>query len=137
MNADAILAGLHARLKTVTGLRAILDYEPESVQAAPFLYSLLDETARPLPAGQQQSVRYRYLHRVVIDWTDPAAAERLVRRYTDAIPNAIAADPTLGGVVTRGFASVVDQAAGFVVINKVLVRVLDSYSETLVKRAAQ
>lgn len=129
--AQDILTGLHERLQTLDGLSPILDYEPASVEP-PMIYSLLDEVGRPM-TGALVARRYRFLHRLVVLWIDNREAEQQLLSYANQIAAAIDADPYLGGRITSGGARIVDQQAGFTRINNVLYRILDSYSEVVVK----
>lgn len=127
-----ILLGLHARFQTLEGIKGIFDYEPAAIEATPIIYSLLDESHRT----QQQALttrRYRFMHRLVVQWVDNPTAEQTILEYTDRIPAAVEVDPQLDGAITSGIAAIVDQITGFVVINKVIYRVLDSYSDVTVK----
>lgn len=131
-DARTILLAIHERFKTLEGIKALLDYEPAVIEATPLIYSLLDESHRT----QQQSLttrRYRFLHRLVVQWVDNQSAEQTILRYTNLIPNAIDANPQLAGTITSGIAVINDQVTGFVTINKVLYRVLDSYSDVTIK----
>ncbi len=133
MSATTVLAGLHARFATVEGLRAILIGEPPTFDDAPLLYSLLDRVPERSQAGQVTTMRYRFLHRLVVLWTDPHQAEQELLRFVNTIPAAVDADQQLGGTLTSGLASFVEGQAGFVVNSQTLYRVFDWYSETVEK----
>lgn len=128
--AEDLLVGLTERLATLPGLTSVLTYEPTSVEP-PMIYSLLDEVVR-VP-GAITTRRYRYLHRLVIAWIGNDLAEAQLLSYVDPVAAAIDADPFLGARIACGSARITDQQAGFVVINKTLYRVLDSYSECVTK----
>lgn len=128
---EAIHVQFRARLEGIVG--GILDYEPAAIQKAPLMYSLLDEVDQTV-TGMARGRRYRFMHRLVVVWVDNRQAEATILRYVDAIPAAIDADPSLGGVLGSGIARIVDQRAGWVTIGGALYRVLDSFSDTLDKR---
>lgn len=109
-------------------LAVILDYEPESAQDSPLIYSLLEDFERS-GEGDVVEVSRRTLHRLCIAWGDNKEAERLLRVYVDAIPGAFDADPTLGGRVR--YAEITAGDAGFVTIDGTEYRSLDFYSEVI------
>jgi hypothetical protein len=132
MSYQAILTGLQTQLKTVVGIRAVLDYVPTSVQTAPLIYSVLD-SAEIVRSGQVRAVRYRILHRLCVRWQDNERAEWEIIPLVDAIPAAIEADPHLGGVLTAGYAEINEIEAAWVTIGGIEYRVLDFYSTVIEK----
>lgn len=136
MSATTVLAGLHERFKTVEGLKAILSEEPATFDEAPLLYSMLDRVERS-QAGQLTTMRYRFLHRLVVLWTDNAQAEQEILRFTNAIPAAVDADAQLAGTLGNGLARLSEAQAGFMVNTQVTYRVLDWYSDVVEKGAYQ
>lgn len=135
---DAI-AGLKGAVETVDGLNLVLDYEPTSFQRLPAVYLLLDSFSRS-QAGQVTVMRYRVLCRLCVRWQDNEKAEWELIPFVNSIPAAIDQDPTLGGAITRGFASVAEDAnaiAGFVRIGGTMYRSLDVYVDIVDKGAYQ
>jgi hypothetical protein len=129
---DAIVAGLGVRYATISGIKAILDYEPKTVSNPPIIYTLLDTVTRS-QAGQVTVMDYRILSRLCIRWQDNEYAERELRPYVNALPASIDADPKLGGAIPSGMAAVTDIQAVFVTINGVLLRCLDMYVRVVEK----
>lgn len=132
MSYATILAGLHTRLVTVTGLNAVLDYVPTAVQDPPIVYSLL-QRASITRSGQVVATTYRILHRVVIRWQDNEQAEIEASSFVNAIPAAVAADPHLGGALVSGYADISECDSGFADIGEVTYRILDFYSTVVEK----
>ena len=132
MSYQAILTGLQTQLKTVVGIRAVLDYVPTSVQTAPLIYSVLD-SAEIVRSGQVRAVRYRILHRLCVRWQDNERAEQEIIPFVNSIPDAVADDPQLGGRLTRGYAWIVEIEAAWVTISGVEYRAVDFYSEVIEK----
>ncbi len=132
MSYAGILAGLHARLATVSGLNAVLDYVPTAVHDPPIVYSFL-ESATIARSGQVRTTTYRILHRVVIRWQDNEQAEIEASGFVNGIPLAIEADPHLGGVLASGYAETRECSSGFAEIGEVTYRVLDFYTTVVEK----
>lgn len=129
-----VLAGLHERIATVPGIdsKNVLSYEPTSIVAFPTVYSLLDGIEYG-EAGQVRTTKYRVLHRLCLRWQHNERAEQQLIPFVDAIPAAIREDPRLGGRITNGLAVAVEARGVFIEIGGVLLRCLDTYTETLVK----
>lgn len=135
---DDLITYLHGTLfRTVSGLVDydddgepvnLLDYEPDVVHAPHLLYTLLADFKRDT-AGQVTTMRYRLLHRLVIQWQDNQEAERVLRSFVHPIPAAFDADPLLGNLITKGLARISDGASGFVVISNTKFRCLDFFSD--------
>lgn len=124
-----VVDGLIECLGTIPGFTAywnLLDYEPDSVQSPPLIYTLLDGFTRSAQ-GQITIMRYRILVRLVIQWQDHQAAEQELRDRLHEIPAAIDVDPTLGGRIDRGLAEVSDGQSGFVRISNTQFRCLDYF----------
>ena len=134
MRLAAILDSLSSRYRQAHGLTAALTYEPRAVQAPPLVYSLLESFTRTETAAQAET-RYRILSRVVIQWRDTEAAEHALMTYAEALPALIAADPQLGGLISRGRAHVTDAITGFLLIDGTEYRVLDLFVEVVDKVA--
>lgn len=132
MSYATILAGLHARLETVAGLNAVLDYVPTAVHDPPIVYSLLQRVSITR-SGQVRSTTYRILHRVVIRWQDNEQAEIEASPFVDSIPLAVEADPQLGGALISGYADISECESGFAEIGEVVYRILDFYATVVEK----
>lgn len=132
MSYATVLAGLHARLATVPGLNAVLDYVPTSVHEPPALYSRL-ERATITRSGQLRATTYRILHRVVIRWQDNEQAEVEASPFVNSVPLAVETDPWLGGALTSGYAEISECESGFAEIGEITYRVLDFYSTVVEK----
>jgi hypothetical protein len=136
---QAAIAGLKDAVETVDGLNLVLDYEPPSLTRLPAVYRLLDSFNRT-QAGQVTVMRYRVLCRLCVRWQDNEKAEWELIPFVNSIPAAIDADPQLGGAITRGYASVAEDAnanAGFVRIGGTMYRSLDVYVDIVDKDAYQ
>jgi hypothetical protein len=129
-----VVAGMHERLATVTGIKACLTYEPTEVQQPPIIYSLLDTFERRQET-QLTVMRYRILHRLVIATASVAKAEEQLAAYVNVIPAAIDADPQLGGRILSGLARIADAQAVWVKLGSQVYRCLDCYSDVLTKGA--
>lgn len=136
MSYTTVKAGLIERLNTVSGLNVKLAYEPESIQDAPAIYTILDSFERT-QEGQITVMRYRTLHRLWIKWQDNEAAEIELDSFVNSIPSAIDQDPHLGARLTRGVAVMADGVAEWRVISGVLYRTIDFFTETVEKGAYQ
>ena len=111
---------------------AILDYVPTAIQDTPILYSLLDnlEITR---SGQIRTQHYRILHRLLVRWQDNEMAEQQVIPYVNSIPDAVEANPHLGGVLVSGYAEINECDAVWVTVAGVEYRALDFYSTVIDK----
>jgi len=127
-----VVAGMHARLATVTALKAVLDYVPTSVQDSPVLWSCL-AGMKIERRGQIVAVTYRILHRVAIQWQDNEQAEMEAIPLVDAIPAAVEADPHLGGLLVSGFAEINECDPGWATIGDKEWRILDFFSTVVEK----
>jgi hypothetical protein len=72
--------------------------------------------------------KFRILHRLLVPWQDNEQAEIQIMPFVDSIVDALDADPTLGGVITSGYAQITDIEALWVTIGGVEYRALDFYS---------
>jgi hypothetical protein len=127
-----VLAGMTERLQTLTGLKAVLDYVPKTIQTTPLAYSLL-ESVDIRQSGQVTTREYRILHRIVFVWQDNEGAELELIPYVDLAPAAVRADPHLGGRIVSGYAEIVRVEGGWVTIGNIEYRVLDCHSHVVVK----
>lgn len=131
---STIMTALHTRLGLIPGIAVVLDYEPKSVQVAPLMYSLLESFTRE-QSGQIVTMKYRTLHRLVIQWQDNEQAEGQLRSFVPLIPAWIEADQQLGGTIPSGFIRCTDAATGFLAIGGTDCRICDFYTEAIVKVA--
>jgi hypothetical protein len=134
MSYETVVEGLHERFATVEGIVGIQLGEPASIQATPYLYTLLDEVERT-QAGQMTMMRYRSLHRLCFDTQDMEAAEAQLAGYVNAVPASVDADPQLTGRITGGLARISQGRATWVKLNGTLFRCLDYTSDVLEKGA--
>lgn len=128
MSYSDVLAGLHTRLDTVSGLTVVMG-EPASVQTSPLLYSALENVTREVQ-GTTVRVTYRTLHRLCIRWGEREQAEAELAALVNAIPMTIDASPRLGGQ-TRGQATMTAGEAGYVTLGGVVFRSMDFYSSVM------
>lgn len=140
-----VIDGLHERFLTVDGFAKYNDagalvnmvrYEPRAIAVFPFLYTLLDKFERS-QAGQITTMRYRILHRVVLQWQDNDQSEQQMLAWVHPFCAAIDADPTLGGRVALGMATMAEASTGFASISGTKYRVIDFFSSTLTKAAVR
>jgi hypothetical protein len=136
-----VITELHRLFAGVPGLAKLdengnpvnlLRYEPRVIQVTPTLYTLLDSFQRDT-SGQVTAMRYRILHRVVLQWQDNAESEAALEPLIQAVPAAVDADPTLGGLLEKGVARIGDGSTGFVVISNTKYRCIDFFSDVLTK----
>jgi hypothetical protein len=132
MSYETIVEGLHERLVTVTALKAVLDYVPTSVQDSPVVWSVLADM-KITRTGQVVAKPYRILHRVAIQWQDNEQAELAALPLVDSIPDAVEADPHLGGRLVSGMAEINECEAGWATIGGLEFRLLDFYSTVVEK----
>ena len=132
MSYQTVIEGLHERFETVTALRAVLDYAPTAIHDAPLLYSILDS----MTVNYEQPVtawKYRILHSVVLRWQDFEQSELEALPLVNSIPQAVRADPHLGGRLASGMALISECQSGFREIGEGVYRVLDFYSTVVEK----
>ena len=136
MSYATVLAGMTERLETLTGLKAVLDYVPTSIQTTPIAYSLL-ESVDIRQSGQGLTRETHILHRIVFAWQNNEGAELELIPYVDSVPAAVRADPQLGGRLATnlaepnkmgGYAQIVQVEGGWVTIGGTEYRVLDCHS---------
>lgn len=124
------LTGLNAAIATVTALKAVLDYEPATLQTSPIVYSILDGFDRQVTGLTTRTV-YRTLHRLCIRYQEPETSEAQVQALADSIAEAVEADPKLGGRMRPGDAQITRGDAGWASIGGTTCRIVDFYSEVL------
>lgn len=132
MSYTTVKAGLHTRLQTISDLKVKLKYEPNTIQDAPAIYSILDSFTREI-VGQIVVMRYRTLHRLWVKWQDNEQAEVQLDSFINAIPAAIDADPHLGASLPNGMAMTTDGKAEWREIGGILYRTVDFFSEAVEK----
>lgn len=127
------LEGLEERLATVVGLKVRLRGEPTSIHACPLIYSEFDSfDEEDTDNSALKSIRWRTRHRLVIRLQDHHAAEDELIDFLERIPDAVAADPKLGGRLHHtGYAGITTGDAGYVTIDGLDYRTCDLYSEVL------
>lgn len=127
-NYDAIIAGLVATLKTVAGLKNVLDYEPAAISAggAPLAYLLLKEVPAIEPAtGGEMALRYTIGLRLVLIYTNNETAEQQVRQLVPAILSALGGDLSAGGAIVDGQVLATRATGGYITIASTRCRVVD------------
>lgn len=138
MSAVTVWQGIEERMRAVDGLQTILLGEPQSVHDFPALYGAYLRFARPLrntpPARNLVGMDHQFVLRLVVQWVDNPQAEMQLLSLLDAIPDAIDADPKLGGRLLGGMAYISEGAAGFAKIGRVDHRVVDYTLHVLEKR---
>lgn len=138
MSALTVWEGLEEVLRTVDGLQGVILGEPTAAHDLPCLYGAYQQFERPLrntpPARNLVGMQHTFLLRLLVRWQDNAEAERELLTLLDAIPDAIDADPRLGGRLDRGVAAVEAGIAGFITLGGVLHRVVDYTCRVLEKR---
>lgn len=126
-----VVEGLHERFVTVSALKAILDYEPNSIQTSPLLYSILDGFERRVD-GTVTVTRWRTMHRLILPVQKPEQTEEDLAALVMSIVEAVESSPKLGGRLRPGDAQVVSGDAGFLEIGEGnWYRRLDFYSEVV------
>jgi len=105
-----LLAALKTAYETVTGIGPVLSYEPKAFQAFPTMYTLLDrsEWFQMGMGGGSRTPVYELSSVLVFPWQDEAEAESDMVAFVDAIPAAVHADMTLGGVLDDGSNCIVE-----------------------------
>lgn len=110
---------------------ANLDHLPEVITACPILCTVLDES--PISRiGALERPRYRFLHRIAFDTSDPAGAERQLMAYAGLARPALDSAYQLG-LFTLGRAKVDNEVTGYWTVANSLYRILDIYTDTLAK----
>lgn len=136
-----VIDGLHERFATVPGfvqrndddeIVNLLSYEPRSIATTPTLYTLLDSYTRDCK-GQVTTMRYRIMHRLVVQWQDNEQSERELMSWVHVFAAAVDADPTLAGRITLGLAMIKEAQSGFVSISGTKYRCLDMFADVPTK----
>jgi len=130
--------GLESAFRGIAGLRGVMLGEPSGNMDLPCLYTAYQSFDRPLrnspPARNITGMSHQFACRLVIQWQDNAQAEMQLLTFLDAIPDAIDADPRLGGRLYGGVAWCASGITGFVRIGDVLYRIVDYAITVLEKR---
>lgn len=98
MSIDVAEDRVKAILFTVTGMKYVMLGYPTSNQNPPLCYIEADSGERT-QAGQLTSNTYRIIATVCVSRHDNTLAEKEIAKFIDALPDAVDADPTLGGAV--------------------------------------
>ena len=131
MSYTNVVEGLHERFATVTSLKVILDYEPNSIQTTPLLYSILDGFERRVD-GTVTVTRWRTMHRLLLPVQKPEQAEEDLATLVMSIVEAVESSPKLGGRLRPGDAQIISGDAGFLEMGTGnWYRRLDFYSEVV------
>src|SRR5262245_33375593 len=129
MSALVVYQGLEERFRTIDGLRGITLGEPTGDLDLPNLYLAYQQFDRPIrsapPARNVSVMNHLFAARLVIRWVDNGQAEMQLLTLLDAIPDALDADPRLGGRLRDGYAYCSDGIAGFADIGDVRYRIVD------------
>lgn len=131
---DDIRDGLVTVVQTVTALKKVLTYEPETVSAHPIAWVLLDSYTRN-SAGQVTSMRYRFLVRVATPYQSRAQAEDEVVAAALSVADAIDTNPQFTGTIVSGIARSEDGQAGWLTVGGVPCRVVDVFCTAIDKFA--
>lgn len=133
MTYKIVLEGLEEALAAVVGIKTTARGEPNSVHMCPMLYSAFDSfDEQDSDNSHLEQMTWRTLHRLVLQDQDPTASENELIGFLESIPDAIAADPKLGGRLHHtGYARITRGDAGFTTIDGIQYRTCDFYSEVL------
>lgn len=126
-----VKAGIIARMQTISGINAVLGYEPTAPDP-PTMCVILDSFKRDW-AGQVTTMPIRFVARIYFQWQEFEQAELQLDPFVNAVGAAIDADPQLGGMLTRGYAQVTDAKAGWISVGGVVYRILDTFIEAVDK----
>src|SRR5262245_33396669 len=120
MSALTIWYGLEGVLREIAGLRTVKLGEPTGTLDLPGLYVAYEEFDRPLrnspPSRNLTGMNHTFVCRLVIQWVENDAAEMQLITLLDAIPDAIDADPNLGGKLPHGTCHINAGITGFATI---------------------
>ena len=138
MSALTCWQGLEDIYRTIDGVRVILLGEPAAIHDSPMIYTVYQSFDRPLrnspPARNVTGMHHVFTSRLVIRWVENSQAEMQLLTLLDSIPDAIDADPKLGGRVNSGMAYCSTGSSAFSTIGGVLYLVADYRIDVLDKR---
>lgn len=99
-----VLAALKAAYESVSGMGPVLSYEPRSFQGFPCIFTVLERTEwRQMGMGGSQRLPvYSLTSTLVLPLQDDEESEGDAVALVDAVPAAVHADMTLGGVLDGG-----------------------------------
>lgn len=120
----AIRDGLHAVVETVSALKKVMKYEPQSSQTAPIAWVLLDSYRKVL-RGQLAVWTYRFRVSVVVPIQNSQEAEDLCIDTAMEVAIAIDANPQFSGVIVNGMAQSPDGQATWIMLGGVKHRIVD------------
>lgn len=126
--------GLHAVVVTVTALKKVLKYEPQSSQMFPIGWVLLDSYRKVL-RGQLAVWTYRFRISVVVPIQNSEEAEDLCVSTAMDVAVAIDANPQFTGVLVNGMAQSPDGQATWIMLGGVRHRIVDVFCEAVDKQA--
>ena len=140
MPALSVYQGIETALRSLDYFQSIMLGEPTGSIETPAIYTVflrMEIEGRSVPPARNlDSTVYIFIHRIVIQFVDNAAAEMQLLSLIDAIPDAIYADPRLGGALAIGIAQIPSGDAGFIRVGDVLYRVFDIEGRYREKRSA-
>ena len=125
--------GLVAVVEDVTALKAVLKYEPQTVQVAPMAWVILDSYTKPV-AIQITTWKFRFAVRVVVPIQNSQEAEDLCVDTAIDVAAAIDANSQFSGVIVNGMATSEDGQTGWLIINGVKCRVVDVFCTAMDKQ---
>lgn len=125
--------GLHAVVSTVTALKKVMKYEPQSSQTAPIAWVLLDSYTKPT-AGQLTLWRYRFRVSVVVPIQNSQEAEDQCIDTAMEVAIAIDTNPQFNGVIVNGIAQSLDGQATWIMLGGVKHRIVDVFCDATDKQ---
>ena len=132
MSYGTVLAGLTERFKTVEGIVNVLDYVPTAIHDTPTLFSMPDEGAIRR-SGQVRTREYKSSHYLCFRWQDSEQATQELVPFIDSVPDAVDADPHLGGRLKSGYAEINDWEITWVTVGGVDYIAIRFYSTVIEK----
>lgn len=137
MSATTVYEGLAEIYASLAGVQNIILGEPTAAHELPAIYTAYMGFDRPLrnspPANNLTGMRHTFMSRLLIAWQDQSEAEAQLLALLDTIPDAIDADPHLGGRLTKGMAWCATGVTGFVAIAGTTYRIVD-YTITVMEK---
>lgn len=127
--------GLHDVVETVSGIKDVLDYEPDMIQTGPLAWILLDSYERTHAAAGITAMRYRLMVRIATNVQNSKAAEDELIATALSVADAVDNNPQFSGAITSGLATSEDGRAGWIIAGGVKCRVVDVFVSALDKYA--